>query len=102
MSLDRIVAGISVGDQSALEARSKDIESYLAGTGTVDIKEGEIGISRIPEKSAFAIDAPMGFIAVDNVRAANLVAQMFMKRFGSMSGAPAEGERAGCNKTQTK
>lgn len=73
---DGVIGGIVIGNESALKTGAKDIESHLAGAGALDVEEAEVGIAGKPDVSAMAVDAPVGFIGVDDISRAHLVAQL--------------------------
>lgn len=102
LGFDEIVGGVIVGDEPPLETGSKNIERDLTGTGAVDVKEAEVGIAGEPDPSALAIDAPMGFIAVDEIGGADAVADLFVDGFGGLGGALLKSHGGGRDKVQAE
>jgi len=102
LGFDEIVSGVIIGDETALEAGAEDVEGDLSGTGVIDVKEPEAGVAGKPEVGALAVDAPVGFVAVDDVGGADLVADLFMDGFGGSGGALLEGHGGGGDKVQAK
>jgi len=84
---DGVIGSIVIGNESALKTGAKDIESHLAGAGALDVEEAEVGIASKPDVSAMAVDAPVGFIGVDDISRAHLVAQLLVNGFGSTGGS---------------
>lgn len=72
--LDRVVGGITVGDEIAGEVVAEDGTSHLRAAGRVDVEEGELRVACIPEVGTGSINAPMSFIAVDDFGRPDLVA----------------------------
>lgn len=73
-----VISGIGIGHQIALETGAENIKSDLTGTGTIDMEKAEVWISGKPEEGPLAVNAPVGFIAMNNIGRAHLVAQLLM------------------------
>lgn len=102
LGFDQIVRGVIVGDQAALETRSKDGEGDISRTGVIDLKETEVGIAGKPQIRGLSVDAPMRFIAMDDGGRPDLVADLFMDGFGGAGGASLKGQGRGRDKVQAE
>jgi len=75
LGFNGVVTRVVIGDQSALEIGTEKMESHLARAGVIDVEAAEVMIAGKPEIGALAVDAPVGFVAVNDVGAANLIAK---------------------------
>ena len=87
LGFNGVVTRVVIGDQSALEIGTEKMESHLARAGVIDVKAAEVIIASKPEIGALAVDAPVGFVAVNDVGAANLIAKALMQGLGGAGGA---------------
>lgn len=95
--VDGVVTGIVIGHQSPLEVLPEDGDGHIAGTGGIHEKEAEVRCAGIPEVGGLSIQAPTGFIAMNDIGGARLVAEHFVERFGGLGGGVMEGHSGGGN-----
>ena len=77
--MDRIVAGIVIGDQIPRPVFAEDGKGDIAAARGIHEVESQVAISRISQLSTLPIESPRGLIAMGDAGGPDLGAQVLVK-----------------------